>query len=190
MCRVTGGETQVLLLPSLLKQDCHPGGNGVHVWFNEIRCEFLLSFFDLVKCWDTLAIDLKDIPTLDTEGNREISRFCALLHFCFLAWNNGLDTQAGYRRTEFQLSTSGGFDPQERAYRSASTDNVFRRAKEFAETLLWEEADPLAELCLKWIHRYWNGFGPLEREELQWRYWRAFQSMHNFVRFLSAPSAL
>lgn len=196
MCSVTEHETQterdtqVLLLPSLLKQDYYRGRNGGHVWFNEVRCEFLLSFFDLVKHWDTLTIDPEDIGTLDPARNREVSRFCALLHFCILAWNNGLVTQAGYRRTEFQLSTSGGLDPPERAYRSASTDTVFCRAREFARTLLWEEADPLAELCLKWIHQYWNGFGPLEREELQWRYWRAFKSMHNFVCFLSAPSAL
>lgn len=191
MCRTTGRETQVLLLPSLLKQDLCPGRNGVHVWFNEIRCEFLLSFFDLVKHWDTLAINPEDIATLDPASNPEVSRFCALLHFCFLAWDDGLDTRAGHsQRTELQLSTSGGLARPERAYRSTSTDIVFRRAKEFAETLLWEEADPLAELCCKWIHQYWNGFGPLEQHELQSRYWRAFRSMHNFVRHLSPRSAL
>lgn len=184
MCRTTGRETQVLLLPSLLKQDLYAGRNGVHVWFNEVRCEFLLAFSDLVKHWDTLAINPEAIPTLDPERNRKVSRFCALLHFCFLAWDAGLDTRAGYsQRTEFELSTSGGLARPERAHRTATTDNVFRRTKEFAEELLREQADPLAELCLKWIHQYWNGFGPLERAELHRRYFHAFQRMHNFVRF-------
>lgn len=175
----------------MLKQDFYPSRQGgYHVWLDEIRREFLLSFFDLVKCWDTLAVDPENIMSLNPESNRDVSRFCALLHFCFLAWDAGLDTRARHgQQTEFKLSTTGGLARPEQAFRSAATDIVFRGAKEFAAGLLWEHADPLAELYCKWIHQYWNVFGPLERSELRGRYCHAFQSMHNFVRLLSSLCA-
>ncbi|KWU42961.1 hypothetical protein RHOSPDRAFT_26611 [Rhodotorula sp. JG-1b] len=175
----------VLPIPSLFKQDLHLLSGNTSAWFNEIRCEFILSFFDLVDCWRQLRCNPLALAELEPKTDRNVSRFCALLHFCFLAWDTGLDTRAGHGQlTAFQLYTTGGLARAEEAFRSAATDVLFRRAKELAETLLWEQGDPLAELCLKWIHQYWNGFGPTERSELLQQYTDAFQRMHNFVRLL------
>lgn len=183
----TAHRAKVLPVPSLFKQDLHLMSGNTSAWFNEIRCEFILSFFDLVDCWRQLRCNPLALAELEPTNNRNVSRFCALLHFCFLAWDTGLDVGAQHGQlTTLNLRTTGGLSPAEVAYRGAEADGIFGGAKQFAETLLWEQADPLAELCLKWIHHYWNGFDPTERSELLQRYTDAFQRMHNFVRLPSS----
>lgn len=183
----TAHQAKVLPIPSLFKQEFCSSPGDTSAWFNEIRCEFILSFFDLVDCWRQLGCNASALAQLEPVNNRNVSRFCAFLHFCFLAWNTGLDVRAHHSQiTAFSLQTPGGLSRPERAYRGEEADRIFHGAKQFAETLLWEQADPLADLCCKWILQFWNGFAESEQHQLRLRYTHAFQSMHNFVRLPSS----
>lgn len=127
---------------------CHHQKERDSRW-NDIRCEFLLSFLDVTE-WHNHNKHPIDDPRAEATGLAAESRLCGLLHMCFMAWEGGAKIPHPRDKGDTYLSYW---------LRDASGDAknevhlALCRALKFSQAQLRTDKDKFAQLFTHWLRR-------------------------------------
>lgn len=140
-------ELKSLLRPCFCKEE-----EAKHLHPNEIHCEFLLLFLDMVQWWDQHTRPMHPHGLDATEGlvkgvqmSDVKARFCGLLHICFLIWDSGLLDNNTAKRLDDRLRAEERYSLTE-----ARTNGGLLRALLFSRNDLKTNAKHSAHWCMHW----------------------------------------
>lgn len=165
-----------LLLPSQLLQPGHWSEQGAeygNLRPNDIRCELWLSLLDVIQWWDQHSFQTDTVSKSSSSMPPNERRLCGLLHVCFLAWDSGQNVHSDTDRLCQWLSRTRDCE--------SNHWQDLQRGTTFSSTVLRENADLFAKLCVRWIRSFWQDSCLEDRICLEGRYIQAFQTMHQFV---------
>lgn len=167
---------QVLLPSMLIPVPCTvTTGNGNSIIsVNNLRHEFLLSFFALVSCWNSTVLVRSRAESRAGTYDRRLSRFCALLHSFLLTHLCMSDDD---RRLEDVKLESRDLSEQ--------AQEALERAQHLSRHGgLPEYAASFGEWHLNWSRHFSRGFN-INEQDLSTCYLQAFDSVNGLV---SGPS--
>lgn len=151
-------------------------GNGIRmISVNNLRHEFLLTFFALVECWDSTALVRSNAKSHAGPYDRRLSPFCALLHSFLLAHLFMSDAHRQLEDVELESR-----DVSEQA------QEALERAREFLQQQdLPGHLPNFVRWHCDWSRQFSKGFNNINEPDLSTAYFQAFKSVH---RLVSRPS--